>query len=251
LITAKRFINYLWFEVFMVEKNSIPKHVGIILDGNRRFAKQLMLQPWKGHEWGAKKVRKLFGWCRETGIKELTLYAFSMQNFNRPKQEFDYLMKLFRETFTDKEYIKEIHDSKIRIRFIGRIALFPTDVYELMLKFMEETKEYNSYFVNFAMAYGGREEIIDAVKKIGRKIESGEISDEEITEELIAKNLYLSGSPDLIIRTGGDHRTSNFLVWQSNYSEWFFLEKKWPEFEKEDLIECVNSYVNRERRFGR
>ena len=235
----------------MEEEKEVPKHVGVILDGNRRFAKRLMLQPWKGHEWGAKKVGKLLEWCNELGVKELTLYAFSMQNFNRPKDEFDYLMKMFTEFFDDPENHKRIHENKIRVRFLGRIHLFPPEVHERMLRFMEDTKEYTEHQVNFAMAYGGREEIIDAIKRIGRKIEAKEITDKEIDEELVSTNLYLDHCPDLIIRTGGDHRTSNFLIWQSHYSEWFFLEKRWPEFEKEDLVQCITEFQQRERRFGK
>jgi len=235
----------------MEQKDNIPKHIGIILDGNRRFAKKLMEKPWMGHEWGAKKVERLFEWGKELGIKEMTLYAFSMQNFNRPKEEFDYLMKIFVKFFGDAANSKTIHDNRIRIIFIGRINLFPKEVYEKMQNLMDVTKDYSDYIVNFAMAYGGREEIVDAIKKIGRKIESGEITDKEITDELVAKNLYMDDEPDLIIRTGGDHRTSNFLIWQSWYSEWFFIEKTWPEFEKEDLVECINEFKQRERRFGK
>ena len=235
----------------MEKNNAAPKHIGIVLDGNRRFAKRLMKEPWKGHEFGAEKVEKLLSWCKELGIKELTLYAFSMQNFSRPKQEFDYLMKLFLEFFEKAKNNKTIHDNKIRINFIGRIELFPKEVYSKMLELTEATKDYSDYLVNFAMAYGGREEIVDAIKKIGRKIEAGEITDAEIDEELVNKNIYMKDEPDFIIRTGGDHRTSNFLIWQSWYSEWFFLEKTWPEFEKEDLIACMSEFMQRERRFGK
>jgi tritrans,polycis-undecaprenyl-diphosphate synthase [geranylgeranyl-diphosphate specific] len=235
----------------MEQKNTAPGHIGIILDGNRRFAKRLMMEPWKGHEYGAEKVEKLFCWCKELGIKELTLYAFSMQNFNRPKHEYDYLMKLFSEFFEKAKSNKTIHENRIRIKFIGRIALFPKEVYSKMLELMEATNAYNDYTVNFAMAYGGREEIVDAIKKIGRAIEAGEITDEEINEELVNKHVYMKDEPDFIIRTGGDHRTSNFLIWQSWYSEWFFLEKTWPEFEKEDLVTCMNEFMQRERRFGK
>ncbi len=234
----------------MVIKGKQPTHVGIILDGNRRFAKKLMAKPWMGHEWGAKKVGKLFTWCKELDVKELTLYAFSMQNFNRPKEEYDFLMKIFLKFFNEEKHIKEIHKNKIRIKFLGRIHLFPKEVYERMKALEDETKHYDSYFVNFAMAYGGREEIVDAVKKIGQQIGAGEIKESEITEELIDSNLYSDHKPDLIIRTGGDHRTSNFLIWQSWYSEWFFLQKTWPEFEKEDLVSCIEQFVNRERRYG-
>lgn len=226
-------------------------HIGIILDGNRRFAKRLMKEPWKGHEFGAEKVRKLFDWGKELGIKEMTLYAFSMQNFNRPKKEFDYLMKIFKEMFTDKKNIDKINENKIKIRFLGRIELFPKEVCESMKKLEKDTEQNSDYIVNFAMAYGGREEIIDAVKRLGRDIEDGKIDPKNLDEDNFKKFLYMDSEPDLIIRTGGDHRTSNFLAWQSIYSEWFFLQKTWPEFEKEDLIKCISEFGSRERRFGK
>ena len=232
------------------KKNAHPEHVGIILDGNRRFAKKLMAKPWMGHQWGAEKVQKLFEWSKDLGVKELTLYAFSMQNFNRPEEEFNYLMKVFIDFFEKTKQNTVIHENKIRVKFIGRIHLFPKEVHEKMLELMDATKDYGDYQVNLAMAYGGREELVDAVKKIGRQLESGELKAEDVDAETINKNIYLNHEPDLIIRTGGDHRTSNFLVWQSWYSEWFFLEKCWPEFEKEDLAACIEAYVNRERRFG-
>ncbi|MDP4012869.1 MAG: polyprenyl diphosphate synthase [Candidatus Nanoarchaeia archaeon] len=239
----------------MTKPSKVPKHVGIILDGNRRCAKRLMMKPWMGHEWGAKKVEKLASWCKELGVKELTLYAFSIQNFNRPKIEFDYLMKLFRTSFNDlmndaKKW-KEIVDNKIRVNFIGRIWKFPKDVQEAMNTLMDKTKEFGEHVINFAMAYGGREEVIDAVKKLAGEIKEGKVNVEDINEEVFAKNLYTESEPEMIIRTGGEKRTSNFLLWQSNYSEWFFLDKFWPEFEKEDFKQCLEEYAERERRFGK
>ena len=231
--------------------NKDLKHVGIILDGNRRFAKRLMKEPWKGHEYGAEKVERIFEWCKEVGIKEMTLYCFSIQNFNRPKKEFDYLMRLFMQFFKRENIIQKIHNYKINVRFIGRIHLFPKDIYEEMKKLENATQTYSDYRINFAMAYGGREEIIDAIKKIGRGIEDGKIDAKEIDESMFSKFLYMDSDPDLIIRTGGEHRTSNFLAWQSTYSEWIFIKKTWPEFEKEDLIKCIQDFSKRERRFGR
>ena len=138
-------------------ESKVPKHVGIILDGNRRFSRRLMMKPWKGHEWGAKKVEKLFDWCEELGIKELTLYTFSVENFTkRPKEEFDYLMNIFRKEFDKLKEDKRLDENKIRINFIGRIWMFPKDIQEKMGFLMEKTKNYNDYIVNFAMAYGGR-----------------------------------------------------------------------------------------------
>jgi tritrans,polycis-undecaprenyl-diphosphate synthase [geranylgeranyl-diphosphate specific] len=187
--------------------NKIPKHIGIILDGNRRFAKKLMLKPWKGHEWGRDKIEKLLDWCKEIGIPELTLYAFSIQNFNRPKQEFDYLMKLFTEAFTDL-MTKEENKKKlkqIQVRFIGRTWMFPAEVKESMNKLAEHTKNNGPYKINFAMAYGGREEVLDAVKKIAESVKKGELDVDKINEESFSENLYLKSEPELIIRTGGDH----------------------------------------------
>lgn len=239
----------------MTEASRVPKHVGLILDGNRRFSKKLMMKPWMGHEWGAKKVEKLASWCKELGVKELTLYTFSIQNFNRPKIEFDFLMKLFRKSFKDlvedaKKW-KELVENKVRINFIGRLWKFPKDVQEAMNNLMEKTKDFGEHIINFAMAYGGREEVIDAVKKLAEDVKEGKVNVEDINEEVFAKNLYTESEPEMIIRTGGEKRTSNFLLWQSNYSEWFFLEKYWPEFEKEDFKKCLEEYAERERRFGK
>jgi len=231
--------------------NRNPEHIGIILDGNRRFAKRLMLQPWKGHELGFEKLKKLFKWCKELDIKEITLYCFSMQNFNRPKKEFDYLMNLFEKGFNEVLTNKDIHKDKIKINIIGRHYLFPEKVQKQIKKVIELTKDYNNYKINIAIAYGGREEIIDAVKKIAEKVKNKELDIKNINEETFSENLYLNSNPDLIIRTGGDRRTSNFLPWQSIYSEWFFLEKTWPEFEKQDLINVIEEYKNRKRRFGK
>lgn len=228
-----------------------PRHIGIILDGNRRFAKRLMLEPWKGHEYGVEKVREVLKWCKKLGIRELTLYAFSMQNFERPKREFGYIMDHFVKAFNDIVTNRDVHEDKIRVRAVGRTHLLPEKVQEAIRNAEEATKDYGNYFVNVAIAYGGREEIVDAVKKIGRAIEDGRLKPEDIDEKMFEKNLYISDEPDLIIRTGGDHRTSNFLVWQSNYSEWIFLEKMWPEFEEKDLIKCVQDFEQRERRFGK
>ena len=228
-----------------------PKHVAIILDGNRRFAKRLMAKPWKGHEFGAEKVQKLLRWCIDLGIKEVTLYAFSIENFNRPKAEFNFLMKLIKESFEKVKLDKEIHENRIRINFLGRIHMFPEEVHKAMMDLMDATKDYDNYVVNFAMAYGGRQEIIDATRKLVDDLEQGKIKAEDINEESFKKYLYSSHEPDMIIRTGGEMRTSNFLVYQGIYSEWFYLEKMWPEFEKADLIECVDEFKKRQRRFGR
>ena len=227
-------------------------HVGLILDGNRRYAKSLGMKPWDGHLKGAEKIEKLFDWCKDLGVKEATLYCWSMQNFQRSKEEVAFIFALFKKFF-DK-LLKNIETTKkndIRIKFLGRIHLFPKDIQERMHKIMDLTKDHKTYTANFCMAYGGREEITDAMKKIGEKIEKGKLHTKDIDEKLVQDHLYSSSSPDFIIRTSGELRTSNFLIWQGNYSEWFFLKKTWPEFEKEDLAQCIEEFKQRNRRFGK
>ncbi len=229
----------------------VPKHIGIVPDGCRRFARRLMLKPWKGHEWGAKKVEALFDWCKELGIKEVTLYAFSIENFGRPKREFNYLMKLFEKEFKHMIDDSRIYQDKVRINFIGRINMFPENLQVIMKELQQRTKSHSNYIVNFAMAYGGRAEVIDAVKKLASRIKSNSLSIEEINEQVFSENLYIDREPDLIIRTSGEQRTSGFMLYQGAYAEWFFCKKMWPEFTKQDLILAINDYKSRERRFGR
>ncbi len=236
----------------MTENN--PKHIGIIIDGNRRFAKRLMAKPWKGHEWGAKKFRKFTEWCFELNVKEITAYAFSIQNFNRPKEEYEKIMEIFKKEAKEMlkpEELKKLNEKGTRIRFIGRQWMLPKELQELQNKIMEKTKNNSLRTINLAIAYGGREELIDAVQKIAKEAKKGKIQPDKINEELIGKHLWLNSEPDIIIRTGGEKRTSNFLAWQGVYSELMFIDKFWPEMEKEDLIACIEEYKNRERRFGR
>ena len=230
----------------------MPKHIGIIIDGNRRFAKRLMMKPWKGHEWGAKKFEQLLEWCKEYNIRELTLYTFSIENFNRPKEEFEFLMDLFVKEFKKlKQENSKIHENKIKINFIGRINMFPGDVQKGMQNLMALTKGYSNFIINFAIAYGGRAEIIDATKKIAEQVKSGKLNIDEINEEVFRKNIYMESEPDLIIRTS-ERRLSGFLLWQGSYAEIQFLpDVLWPEFTKEHFIQCLEDYASRERRFGK
>ena len=231
--------------------SKIPKSIGIVVDGNRRFSKKLMLKPHKGHEWGAKKIKDLFKWCKEYKVKEVTLYTFSIENFDRPKKEFNYLMNLFEKEFAALIKDKHFHKEKIKINFIGRLWMFPKKVQEKMGKLMELTKDYKKGIVNFAMAYGGRAEIIDATKKIAEQVKQKKLDIDAINEEVFKHNLYLESEPDLIIRTS-ESRLSGFLLWQGAYAEIIFLPKVlWPEFSKKHFIACLNEYSRRERRFGR
>lgn len=229
----------------------VPRHVAIIMDGNRRFARHLMLKPWMGHEWGAKKFQQVLDWCRELGVRELTVYAFSIQNFGRPKEEFDYMMNLFRKEYGAFKDDPRIYEHRIRINFLGRLGMFPDDIQAMMRDLMARTQAHDRYVINFAMAYGGREEVVDAAVRLAREIRDGTLDAEQINEAVFERHLYSRSAPDLVIRTGGDHRTSNFLIWQANYAEWIFLDKTWPEFEREDFEQCLADYAERERRFGK
>src|SRR3989344_765801 len=221
-------------------------HLAIILDGNRRYAQKKLKEPWRGHDHGGEKVSQLFDWCKELSIQELTLYAFSLQNFKRDKKEVDYLMDLFCKYFTAPELKERVKQDRIKINFIGRIYLLPEKVQKIIQALQQETKDNADFKVNFAMAYGGREELVDAVNKI---LQEGKIK--QVDEKILSRYLYLRSEPDLIIRTGSEKRTSNFLLWQSWYSEWFFLDKLWPEFVKEDLLKVVEEFSQRERRYGK
>jgi len=227
----------------MGNESNVPRHIAIILDGNRRYAKRLGIPKFKGHEKGFGKIKELLGWCIELEVKELTLYCFSTENFKRDKKEVDYLFDLFRKKIDGFRDDKLINDKKVRISVIGRIFMFPKDMQEKMKETMEKTKDYGNFKLNLALAYGGRSEIVDAVKRL---VSSGK----DVSEEGISENLYLPDDVDLLIRPGGEQRLSNFLLWQASYAELYFCDKLWPEFSKEDLISAVEWFKGRERRFG-
>ena len=227
----------------MVEE---PKHIAIILDGNRRWARAQGKMPWDGHKAGFDKLKDLFKWTKELNIKELSLYCFSTQNFDRDPKEVSFLMDIFERAAKDVLKDKDIHNDKVKVRFIGRLSMLPEKVQKAAKEAMESTKDYDNYIVNFCVAYGGREEIIDGVNKVLKE------GIDKVDEETFKKYLYINSDPDIVIRTSGEHRLSNFLTWHTTYSEWFFLEKPWPAFEKEDLINCIEEFKEkRNRRFGK
>jgi len=228
-----------------------PNHIAIILDGNRRYAKKLGMMPWKGHEVGLRKLEDLFNWSMELGIKELTLYCFSTENFNRDKKEVKFLFDLFWKEFDSIKNGEGIFEDKVRVNVIGRIGMFDSKMQEAMKEAMKKTAKNKKLVVNLALAYGGRQEITDSVKSIIKQVQNKKIKPDSVNEETITKNLYLKNEPDIVIRPGGEIRTSNFLMWQSSYSEWFFMEKLWPEFTKKDLEWCIEEFHRRERRFGK
>lgn len=222
------------------------KHLGIILDGNRRWAKSNGLPTLEGHRRGYEKIKKVGEWCLEEGIDILTVYAFSTENWNRSKEEVDYLMALLKDGLTkEAEYFK---NKNIRVKIIGRIADLSLDLREAVKNIEEKTKNCDKGLLNIAISYGGRVEITEAVKKIVEE----KIPVEQITEDTISSRIYTAGLPDadLIIRTSGEQRLSGFLTWQSYYSELYFTPVPWPAFSKEDLKEAIDWFMKRGRRFG-
>jgi len=232
-----------------------PKHVGIIPDGNRRFAKRLMRNPWKGHEWGSEKVEKVFEWCKECGIKHMTFYALSQENIRkRPKKELDFLIKIAQRYVLDIINNKNnfVHKNKIRSTFFGKLELLPEELQRDMKSVMKMTRDYDKYTLNFAVAYGGRQEILDMCKGIAVEVAAGRLNPQKIDETVVKNNLYTNGisDPDLIIRTS-EKRLSGFLLWQAAYAEFAFIDTLWPELTKEQFIEVIKDYSARQRRFGK
>ena len=237
-----------------LDPDRIPKHVAIIMDGNGRWARQRRLPRVVGHRAGTKTVKKIVTAAKEIGISVLTLYAFSTENWKRPALEVQALMKLL-YTFLQAERANMLQNNII-LRSIGQIEGLPPDVRKCLKAVANETEENGkgkeSLILNLALNYGGRAEIVRAARILSEKCLQGEISPGQITEELLAEHLYTSGlpDPDLIIRTGGESRLSNFLLWQASYAELYVSEIKWPDFTKEDLVRMIGDFQGRERRYG-
>jgi undecaprenyl diphosphate synthase len=222
----------------------IPHHLGIILDGNRRWAKERGLSSFEGHRKGLEKITDVVKWCRKRDIKILTLFVFSTENWNRSKEEVDYLMQLANRAVRNSS--KDVSEQGIKVRVIGDKGKLPPFVLRTIEEVEDETKDNKEMTLNFALSYGGRSEIVQAVKKI---VASG-IAADQVTESLVSENLWTTDL-DLIIRTGKEKRISNFLIWQAAYSELFFYEKYWPDFTESDLQAALEDYANRKRRFGK
>jgi tritrans,polycis-undecaprenyl-diphosphate synthase [geranylgeranyl-diphosphate specific] len=244
---------YDWYISRDLDPNKMPKHVAIIMDGNRRFAKlQGNIDVLKGHELGVDTLENVLDWSIELGIEIITVYAFSTENFNRPQNEVEGLMRLFVINFKRLVDHEKIHKNEVRVKVVGRTELLPDDVKEAITEAEEATKNYNKRFLNLAIGYDGRLEIIDSFKKIIKDVQEGKITVDDVDEDLVSKNLYTEGidDPNLIIRTSGEERLSGFLLWQSSYSELYFCETLWPELRKVDFLRAIRSYQARERRFG-
>ena len=225
-------------------------HVGFILDGNGRWAANKSLPRSIGHKKGAENVETILKSCRDLGISNVTLYAFSTENWNRPVFEIKALMKLFH--YYLKKKLTTLYQENVKVVIIGDVRPFPKVIKDYIKNLEELTKNNDGMLLNLAMNYGGRSDIVRATRGIVKWFSDGKIKLKDIDEKLFAKHLYTSGQndPDLIIRTAGEKRLSNFLLWQSAYSELYFVEKNWPDFNREDLIEALNEFNSRKRRYG-
>jgi undecaprenyl diphosphate synthase len=226
-----------------------PKSIGIIMDGNRRWAKEQGMSSLEGHKAGYEKIKEVMRWCRDSGVEELTIYAFSSENWERDEKEVSYLLELFRVAFSS--WIQDIQKEEVKIRFIGERSRLPEDIQKHIQTFEEKTKDYTKGTLVIALSYGGRAEILAAVNSLLHK--QINTNTRVVTEEEFRNEMWSAGlqDPDLIIRTGGDQRLSNFLTWQSAYSELYFTDTKWPAFSKEEFEKILSEFSSRERRFGK
>ncbi len=231
-------------------QSNFPRHVAIVMDGNGRWAKRRLLPRLEGHRQGAKSVRRAVEFCRRNGIEYLTLYAFSTENWKRPQGEVSGLMKLLMQ-FIDSE-LEEIHANDIRLMTIGELKRLPLHVVEKIQDAIEKTSNNKSMVLNIALSYGGRQDIVNAVLQVHEAIQAGKIQRSEVTEKTFERYLDTAGipDPDLLIRTGGEQRLSNFLLWQSAYAELYFSSVLWPDFDDAEFMKAIEEYRSRQRRFG-
>ncbi len=238
-----------------IQSGEMPKHIAIILDGNRRWAKRNLIMKVEGHFRGADAVEKLLDWCEELNIKIITLYVLSAENLNRKDDELDYLYELINERLHKLFNDPRIHKNRMKVKAIGSIELLPDFLKDILNKLEEVTKDYDNHYLNIAIAYGGQNELVDAIKKIGSRIKDGSLDVNQIDKEVIESSLYTShlpqSSPDMILRTSGEKRLSGFLLWQSAYSELVFMDVYWPEFRKIDLMRAIRTFQKRGRRLGK
>ncbi|MDY0090328.1 MAG: isoprenyl transferase [Flavobacteriaceae bacterium] len=235
----------------LINKDNLPEHLAIIMDGNGRWAKKRGMLRIFGHENGTKSVRKVVEASAQLGIKNLTLYAFSTENWNRPKIEVQTLMNLLIKSL--KKELKTLTENNIRLNSIGNIDRLPESAKRELLEVINKTSQNTHMTLTLALSYGSREELVSAVKSIADKVKNNIISLDDIDESIINQHLYTHNLPDvdLLIRTSGEHRISNFLLWQIAYAELFFVDVLWPDFTEEHLYEAIISYQKRERRFGK
>lgn len=234
-----------------ISNNSLPTHIGIIMDGNRRWAKKKFLPSLYGHSRGAEVFKSIAIYCNKIGIKYLTVYAFSTENWKRSKYEVSYLMNLFKKYLSDT-MLEKFGFENIKIKFIGDISKFSDEMISMIKEIETKSNKNNGMVLNIAINYGGREELTHATKLISQEIKNNKLNIENISEEYLSSKLYNSGQPDidLIIRTADEQRISNFMLWQSAYAEFYFTSTLWPDFNENELNKAINEYSTRVRRFG-
>ncbi len=251
-VLAPAYVVYTRKLLSQISQGPIPRHIGIILDGNRRYAAFKGIDYATAYEQGAKKLEEVLEWCWDLDIKVVSVWVFSTENFNRSKEQVELIMKMAKEKMRKLRENKKTHERKVKVIVSGARDLLPPELIEEIELTERATANYDQRILNILLAYGGRREITDAVKNIARHVKRGDLNPEEISEEIIAKNLYTAGlpDPDLIIRTSGQERLSGFLMWQSAYSEFYFAEVFWPLFRKIDLLRAIRTYQQRTRNFG-
>jgi len=262
MLSLRRFLKmlgaYRLYERWLkgqVDRQNMPQHVAVILDGNRRWADERSLPYLNGHLQGAKIAEDFLKWCLELGIRTVTVYVFSTENFERPREEVEGILRLIEDEARRLRNDGRLHKNKVRVKTIGRIDILPESLRQMLRDIERETENYDEHYLNIAIAYGGRAEIVDAARKIAEDVTRQKVSLNQIDEELFSGYLYTAHLPnpypDLIVRTSGEERLSGFLLWQSAYSELCFLDVYWPDFRKIDLLRAVRTYQQRRRRYGR
>lgn len=252
----KLYEKWLWFQI---KNGARPEHIAIILDGNRRWANDKEDNPWLtdkwGHKQGADVVEQLLDWCSMLDVKYVTLYTFSTENFGRQSEEVAKIMQIAEERFRKLLTDERVHKSKVHVKVLGRVNLLPLSLQKAITDVEKATENYDSYVWNFAFAYGGRAEIVDAAKKIAQEVKDNRLEIDDISENTFEKYLYTAHmtkqDPDMIIRTSGEERLSGFLLWQAAYSELLFLDVYWPDFRLIDLLRAIRTFQHRRRRFGK
>ncbi|MEM1951033.1 MAG: polyprenyl diphosphate synthase [Candidatus Nitrosocaldus sp.] len=245
---------YEWYLEKQLDPRRIPNHIGIIMDGNRRWSESFMFDKFDGYAIGADKVYKAVEWCIDLGVRQITLYVLSTENLRRSKEDLESLFRVLESRLDSLYHDPRVYEKRMRIKAIGKVERLPESIRAKIHRLEEATREHDGYYITLAVAYGGRAEIVESIKRIAEKVKRGEIEPDDIDEKVIEDHLFTRDlpkqEPDLIIRTSGEVRLSGFLLWQSAYSELVFLDVLWPEFRRIDLLRAIRIYQSRKRRYG-
>ncbi len=252
---AKAYSIYEWYLNNQIDHKKLPQHIGLIIDGNRRWARYNMLSMLESYRLAANKVEQVLDWSLDLGIQSVTLYVLSTENFNRTTDEINVVYSTLGERLERLYHDRRVYEKEIRIKAIGKLELLPEKIIELIQRLEDVTRDYRKHYLTLAIAYGGRGEILESIKSIASGIARGLIDPGKINEQMVQQHLYTyhlpNPDPDLIIRTSGEVRLSGFLIWQSAYSELIFVDTLWPEFRKIDFLRAIRTYQARKRRYGR